>query len=52
MRRPQLGLRHVSAQSQVPAHRGCPFDKRISDIDRQHHAKKAFFGDMLSGTGQ
>ncbi len=33
------GLRHVSTQSQMPAHRPCPFDERITNIHRQHHAK-------------
>ncbi len=51
MRRSQLGLRHVSTQSQMPAHRPCPFDERITNIHRQHHAK-TFFGNMLCGTGQ
>ncbi len=40
MRRSQLGLRHVSTQSQMPAHRPCPFDERITNIHWQHHAKK------------
>jgi hypothetical protein len=51
MRRAHFRFRHVGTQTQMPAHILRPLHKRITNIDRKHHAEKTLFGNKLGGAG-